>query len=73
MRAKYFTERFDDGVLAPWARRTARLVGLVRHLGPALGGRPGASLAKRLMLPVSNDTLLRSFGGAAALRRPAPT
>lgn len=26
----------------------------------ALGGRPGASFAKRLMLPVSNDTLLRT-------------
>ena len=54
-----FTERFDDGVLAPWARRTARPDGLVHHLGLALGGRPGASFAKRLMLPVSNDTLLR--------------
>lgn len=31
----------------------------VHHLGLALGGRPGASLARRLMLPVSNDTLLR--------------
>src|SRR5664279_6565237 len=29
------------------------------HLGLALGGRPAASFAKRLMLPVSNDTLLR--------------
>jgi hypothetical protein len=28
-------------------------------LGLALGGRPAASFAKRLMLPVSNDTLLR--------------
>lgn len=54
-----FTERFADGVLAPWARRTGRLDGLVHHLGLALGGRPGASLARRLMLPVSNDTLLR--------------
>lgn len=54
-----FTERFADGVLAPWARRTARLDGLVHHLGVALGGRPAARLAKRLMLPVSNDTLLR--------------
>ena len=32
---------------------------LVHHLGLALGGRPAASFAKRLMLPVSNDTLLR--------------
>ena len=41
------------------SRRTARLEGLVHHLGLALGGRPAASFAKRLMLPVSNDTLLR--------------
>jgi len=54
-----FTERFDDGALAPWARRTARLDFVVHHLGLALGGRPAASFARRLMLPVSNDTLLR--------------
>ena len=54
-----FTERFAEGVLAPSARRTARLDCIVHHLGLALGGRPAASFAKRLMLPVSNDTLLR--------------
>ena len=56
---RIFTERFDDGVLAPWSRRTARLDYVVHHLGLALGGRPVASFARRLMLPVSNDTLLR--------------
>jgi transposase len=56
---RIFTERFDDGVLAPWARRTARLDYVVHHLGLALGGRPAACFAQRLMLPVSNDTLLR--------------
>jgi transposase len=54
-----FTERFPEGVLAPSARRTARLDCIVHHLGLALGGRPAANFAKRLMLPVSNDTLLR--------------
>src|SRR5271163_2203211 len=54
-----FTERFADGVLAPSARRTARLDSIVHHLGLALGGRPAAGFAKRLMLPVSKDTLLR--------------
>ena len=39
--------------------RTSRLEGLVHHLGLALGGRPAASFAKRLMLTVSNDMLLR--------------
>ena len=54
-----FTERFADGVLAPSSRRTARLDSIVHHLGLALGGRPAAGFAKRLMLPVSKDTLLR--------------
>jgi transposase len=31
----------------------------VHHLALALGGRPAAGIARRLMIPVSNDTLLR--------------
>ena len=56
---RIFAERFDKDVLASRSRRTARLECIVHHLGLALGGRPGAGLATRLMLPVSNDTLLR--------------
>lgn len=56
---RIFAERFGDDVLHPRGRRTARLDCLVHHLGLALGGRPAASFAKRLMLPISNDTLLR--------------
>lgn len=56
---RIFAERFDKTVLAARARRTARLDCIVHHLGLALGGRPAASFAKRLMVPVSNDTLLR--------------
>jgi Transposase/zinc-finger of transposase IS204/IS1001/IS1096/IS1165/IstB-like ATP binding protein len=56
---RIFTERFEDGVLAPWARRTGRLDYVIHHLGLALGGRPAASFARRPMLPASNDTLLR--------------
>jgi transposase len=58
-RRRVFAERFDADVLAPWARRTARLDHIVHHLGLALGGRPAASFARRLMVPVSKDTLLR--------------
>lgn len=54
-----FTQRFAEGVLAPSARRTARLDSIVHHLGLALGGRPAADFARRLVLPVSKDTLLR--------------
>src|SRR6202789_3237559 len=58
-RRRIFAERFGDNVLPTRSRRTARLECIVHHLGLALGGRPAASLARRLMLPVSNDTLLR--------------
>ena len=49
----------STAALALWSRRTARLDALAHHLGLALGGRPGASLARRLVLPISRDTLLR--------------
>jgi transposase len=58
-RRRIFAERFGDDVLPTRSRRTARLECIVHHLGLALGGRPAARFAKRLMLPVSNDTLLR--------------
>lgn len=56
---RIFTERFAESVLATRARRTARLDLIVHQLALALGGRPAARFAQRLMLPVSNDTLLR--------------
>lgn len=56
---RIFCERFDRDILSPWARRTGRLETIVHHLGLALGGRPAAAFADRLMMPVSNDTLLR--------------
>lgn len=56
---RIFCEQFDSGVLARHGRRTQRLETIVHHLGLALGGRPAAAFANRLMVPVSNDTLLR--------------
>ena len=56
---RIFCEQFDAGVLARYGRRTQRLETIVHHLGLALGGRPGAEFANRLMMPVSKDTLLR--------------
>jgi transposase len=58
-RQRIFSERLEATVTRPFARRTSRLEGIVHHLGLALGGRPGQSFARRLLLPVSNDTLLR--------------
>ena len=54
-----FGEPLADTVAARAARRTSRLESIVHHLGIALGGCPAANLARRLMLPVSRDTLLR--------------
>lgn len=54
-----FGEKLADDVAPRGARRTSRLEGIVHHIGIALGGRPAATLARRLMLPVSRDTLLR--------------
>lgn len=34
---RIFAERFDRGLLAPWARRTSRLDHIVHHLGNRLG------------------------------------
>lgn len=56
---RIFCEQFQDGTLARYGRRTQRLETIVHHFGLALGGRPAAAFAHRLMMPVSNDTLLR--------------
>ena len=69
---RIFTERRPD-VAAPHARRTARLGDIQGHLGAALGGEPGARLAKRLGMTVSGDTLLRLVRHQApAASRAAP-
>jgi transposase len=57
---KIFAERFDDEITVPFAHRTSPLQSIVHHLGLALCGRPGQSLARRLLFPVSKDTLLRA-------------
>lgn len=55
-----FAERLAGEMASPFARRTVRLDRIVHCCGVALGGRPAARLARRLMLPVSRDTLLRT-------------
>ncbi len=65
---RIFAERLPASVTQPHGGRTARLQGLVRHLGLALGGRPAQALARRLLLPASKDTFLR---GARAVREEA--
>jgi transposase len=55
---RIFTERVPE-LVAPYARKTRRLIAALQALGVALGGQPGARLAPRLRLPASRDTLLR--------------
>jgi len=69
---KIFAERFEEEIARPFARRTARLESIVHHLGLALGGRPGQNLARRLLFPVSKDTLLRVVRSRAPGWRSAP-
>jgi transposase len=69
-RRRIFAERLPE-VAAVKARRTTRLREAQRHIGLALGGEPGARLARRLAMPVSGDTLLRLIR-ASALTVPPP-
>jgi transposase len=57
-RQQSCAERFGDDIAATQASRTGRVDCLVYHLGLALDGRPAVSIARRMMVPVSNVTLL---------------
>jgi hypothetical protein len=59
---RIFTERFDDNIPKPWARRTARLDQIVHCLALALGGRPAASSARRLSICAPGDHRDRRLG-----------
>jgi transposase len=55
---RVFTERLP-GVVAPWARRTARLLAWLAQIAVALGGAAGVRLSRGLGVAVSCRTLLR--------------
>jgi transposase len=56
---RIFAERLPR-LATPFARRTARLAGIVELFGHGAGGRPSERLLARLGLPVSDTTILRS-------------
>jgi transposase len=64
---RIFTERLL-GLAARFARRTARLAGIVRLLGHSAGGRPSERLMRRLGMPISDTTILRSLKEHARVR-----
>jgi transposase len=68
---RIFTERLPR-LVAPYARRTARLDSVLSLLAFALGGEPGARLAGRLGMTTSPATLLRLVRRASAVERPTP-
>ncbi len=53
-----FRERMP-ALVAPGARRSHPLLCALTKIGMALGGKPGARLARQLGMPTSNRTLLR--------------
>ncbi len=65
---RIFAERLP-AVVAPYARRTARLASVVEALALAVGGEAGARLLATLGTPLSADTLLNVIRQAT---RPAP-
>ena len=56
---RIFTERLS-GVATAYARKTLRFAEALGEIGFAMGGEPGSRLARRLGMPVSGDTLLRT-------------
>jgi transposase len=55
---RIFTERVP-GIVAPWARRTSRLLHWLAAIAVTLGGAAGARLSQQQELAVSRNTLLR--------------
>jgi transposase len=67
---RLFTERLPD-LVAPSARKTHRLITVLRAIGIALGGQAGARLTARLQLAASAATLLRLVRTAPVPPTPA--
>lgn len=61
-----FAERFE-ALTQPYAQRTDRLNRSLLQIGMVSGGEAGSTLAKKLGMPTSPDTLLRLIKGAKPL------
>src|SRR5262245_9466494 len=67
---RIFTERLPELVTA-YARKTHRLITVLRAIGMAIGGQAGVRLATCLRVPTSAATLLRLVWGALIPPTPA--
>src|SRR4051812_9181897 len=61
---RIFTERLPD-LVAPWARKTARLCERLTTMAAALGGAAGARLSSTLGMPAARNTLSRLIRAAS--------
>jgi transposase len=68
---RIFTERLPS-VVAPWARRTQRLVAQQRQIGLALGGAASEQLSAALDCAASRDTFLRLVRATTPPAAPTP-
>jgi len=68
---KIFTERLPD-LIAPYARRTLRLMEALELIGFALGGEAGARALVGLSMQASPDTVLRVIRAALLPERETP-
>jgi transposase len=68
---RIFTERLPT-LVVPYARRTTRLVDILRLLGLAVGGRAGSRLVKRLQMGTSFSTMLRLIRQMPEQYHPTP-
>jgi transposase len=69
---RIFTERLP-GVVAPWARRTARLLEWLAQIAVARGGAAGVQRSRGLGVAVSRRTLLRMLRRLPLLAFASPT
>lgn len=68
---RIFTERLST-LVAPYARRTARLGEVLRLVGLAVGGRAGSRLVDRLQMSISFSTMLRLIRRTPEQEFPTP-
>ena len=68
---RIFVER-TPGLMGSQARRTERLSEAQTEIGMVLGGEAGASLSRRLCMPVSGETVLRLIRRHPPRAYPAP-
>ena len=69
---KTFAQAIPD-VAARYARKTLRLMEMLRELGFALGGEAGARIASVLKMACSADTFLRLIRRTPLMTHPTPT